>query len=68
MTKFKKLNKKPTTELKSKIDKLITANNSERDNTKLTKIIGDCKPRYLYGTIQIRKLYHKYLHGTIPNT
>ena len=43
-TKFKKLNKNPTNQLKSKINKLITANNAKLNSTKLLKIIGDYKP------------------------
>ncbi len=54
-TKFKKLNKNPTNQLKSKINKLITANNAELNSTKLPKIIGDYKPGYLYGTVKIHK-------------
>ena len=42
--KFKKLNKNLTNQLKSKINKLITANNAECNSTKLPKIIGDYKP------------------------
>ena len=38
-TKFKKLNKNPTNQLKSNINKLITANNVEHNSTKLPKII-----------------------------
>ena len=57
-TQFKKLNKNPTNQLKSKINKLITANNAEFNSTKLLKIIGDYKPGYLYGTIKIYKPNH----------
>ena len=42
-------------QLKSKINKLITANNAKLNSTKLHKIIGDYKPGYLYGTVNIRK-------------
>ena len=45
-TKFKKLDKNPTNQLKSKINKLITANNAELNSTKLPKIIGDYKPNH----------------------
>ena len=57
-TKFKKLNKNPTNQLKSKINKLITANNAELNSIKLPKIIGDYKPGYLYGTVKIHKPNH----------
>ena len=40
-TKFKKLNKNPTNQLKSKINKLSTANNAELNSKKLPKVIGD---------------------------
>ena len=56
--KKKKLNKNPTNQLKSKINKLITANNAELNSTKLPKIIGDYKPGYLYGTVKIHKPNH----------
>ena len=48
----KKLNKNPTNQLKSKINKLITANNAERNSTTLP-IIVDYKLSYLYGTVKI---------------
>ena len=51
----KKLNKNPTNQLKSKINKLITANNAELNGTKLPKIISDYKPGYLYGTVKLHK-------------
>ena len=54
-TNFKKLNKNPTNQLKSKINKLITASYAELNSTKLPKIIGDYKPGYLFGTVKIHK-------------
>ena len=57
-TNIKKLNKNPTNQLKSKVNKLITANNAELNSTKLPKIIGDYKPGYLYGTVKIHKPNH----------
>ena len=57
-TKFKKWNKNPTNQLKSKINKLITANNAKLDSTKLPKIIGDYKSGYLYRTVQMHKPNH----------
>ena len=55
---LKKLNKNPTNQLKSKINKLITAYNAECNSTKLPKIISDYKPGYLYGTVKIHKPNH----------
>ena len=49
--KFTKLNYNPTNQLKSKINKLINANNTEIHNIKLQKIIGNYKPGYIYGTV-----------------
>ena len=46
------------------MNKLITANNAKRDSTKLSKIINDYKPSYLYGTVKIHKLNHP-LHPII---
>ena len=57
LTKFQKL-KSPTNQLKTKINKLITANNAELNSTKLPKIIGDYKPGYTYGTVKIHKPNH----------
>ena len=42
-TKFKKLNKNLTNQLKSKINKLITAYSAKLNCTKLAKIIGTAK-------------------------
>ena len=53
--KFIKLNDNPTDQLKSKINKLINANNADLHNIKLPKIIGDYKPGYIYGTVKIHK-------------
>ena len=57
-TKFKKLNKNPTNQLKSKNNKLITADNAELNSTKIPKIIVDYKPGYLYGAVKIHKPNH----------
>ena len=59
-SKFKKSNMNPTNQLKSKIDKLITANNAELNSKKLPKIIGDYKPGNLFVTI------HKPNHPLRP--
>ena len=40
------------------MNKLITANNAGRDNTKLPKIIVDYKLCYLYGTVKIQKPHY----------
>ena len=53
--KFAKLNPKPTNQLKSKINKLINANDAVLHNIKWPKIISDYKPRYIYGTVKIHK-------------
>ena len=53
--KFTKLNHNPTHQRKSKINKLINANNAELHNIKLPKIIGDYKPDSVYGTVKIHK-------------
>ena len=55
LTKFKKLNKNPTNQLKSKINKLITAKNAKLNSTKLSKINDDYKPSYFYKTVKIYK-------------
>ena len=58
-TKFKKLNKNPTNQLKSKINKLITADNiAICENTKLPQIISNYKSGYLYKTVKIHKPNH----------
>ena len=57
-TKFNKLNKNPTNQLKSKTNKLITANSTYLNITKLPKIIYGYKAGYLYGTIKIHKPNH----------
>lgn len=54
-TKFIKINQNPINELKTKINKLITANNAQFDRLKLPKLIGNYKPSYLYGTVEIHK-------------
>ena len=53
--KFTKLNHNPTNQLKSKINKLINANNADLHNIKLPKIIGDYKPGNIHGTVKIHK-------------
>ena len=53
-----KTEKNPTNQLKSKINKLITANNAELNCSIQHKIIGDYKPSYLYGTVKIHKPNH----------
>ena len=63
-TKFKKLDKNPTNQLKLKINKLIIANNAKLNSTKLPKIIGDYKPSYIYGTVKMHKPNHP-LHPVI---
>lgn len=68
ITKFKKLNKNPTNQLKSKLNKLINTNNAEQNSLKLPKIVGDYRPGYIYGTIKTHKpilsvlSYRKYIY------
>ena len=65
-----KLNHNPTNQLKSIINKLINANNTDFHNMKLPKIIGVYKPGYIYGTVKIHKpgypLWPIILLVTIP--
>ena len=54
-TKFKKLNKDIINQLKTQLNKHITANNADSNCIKMQKIIVDYKPEYLYGTVKIHK-------------
>ena len=53
--KFKRLSKDTTDNLKKSVNALISANNAEIGSKKLTKITGEYKPGYLYGTVKIHK-------------
>ena len=46
--KFLNVHKDPTNQLKSNINKIITANNAQQNSFKLPKITGDYKSRYIY--------------------
>ena len=54
-TKFKMIQKDPTSQLKTKLNKLIDALNSVQGDIKFDKIIGDFTPGYIYGNIKIHK-------------
>ena len=56
-TKFKKLRKNPTEELKKTVNALITANNAEIGSQKLLPISGEYKPGYIYGNIKTHKVH-----------
>ena len=54
-TKFKRIKKDTTNDIKIKANKLITANNALIGGFKLDKIIGDFSPGYIYGTVKTHK-------------
>ena len=54
-TKFKKIGRDPTSELKVKANKLIDALNAAQGDIKIPRIIGDYKPGYLYGNVKTHK-------------
>ena len=60
--KFTKLNHNPTNQLKYKINLLLNANNADRYNMKLLKMIGDYKHRYINGTVKIYKPLRRSFH------
>ena len=49
------MNHNPTNQPESKINKLTNANNADLHNMKVSKIIGDYKPGYIYGTVKMHK-------------
>ncbi|XP_076030850.1 uncharacterized protein LOC143019032 [Oratosquilla oratoria] len=53
-TKFKKISNDPTSKLKVKVNKLITANNAAIDHLH-TPIIGEYSPGYIYGNVKTHK-------------
>ena len=53
--KFKLIQKDPTNQLKTKLNKLIDALNSVQGDIKFDKIAGDFTPGYIYGNIKIHK-------------
>ena len=54
-SKFQKLNKDPTDNVKSKANKLITTLNAVKNDIKISKIAGDFSPGYLYGSVKLHK-------------
>ena len=54
-TKFIKLQKDPTNNLKIKANKLISTNNAAQNMLKLSKIVGDYQPGYIYGNVKTHK-------------
>ena len=54
-TKFKPINKDPTQDIKKKANKIIDAINAVSDGPKLSKIIGDYSPGYIYGNVKTHK-------------
>ncbi|XP_076043751.1 uncharacterized protein LOC143026856 [Oratosquilla oratoria] len=54
-TKFKKISSDPTSKLKVKVNKLITANNAAIDHLHIPPIIGEYSPGYIYGNVKTHK-------------
>ena len=54
-TKFRKIDRDITAQLKQKANKLIETQNAVTDQLKLNKIIGDYQPGYIYGNVKIHK-------------
>ena len=55
VSKFQRLEKDPTQELKKKISRLVTLANNQQNTIKFPKIIGDYSPGYCYGTVKTHK-------------
>ena len=53
--KFKPIDYDPTNKLKSKANKIITSINAVSDQFKLSKIVGDFQPGYMYGNVKTHK-------------
>ena len=53
--KFRKISRNPVDELKKQANSLITAANSHSGTQTLTKIVGEYKPGYFYGTVKTHK-------------
>ena len=53
--KFKCIKKDPTIEVKQKANQLIDALNAAVNDLKLSRIIGDYQPGYIYGNVKIHK-------------
>ena len=54
-SKFQRITRNPTVELKTEVNKLIKTVNREADQKVLSPIIGEFSPGYLYGTIKTHK-------------
>ena len=54
-TKFQQIRRDPTEQLKTKVNKLIEANNAVINHHHINKIIGEYSPGYLYGNIKTHK-------------
>ena len=53
-SKFKKINRNPTDEIKSEINKIVTRIN-QTSSHKFTKLVGEYSPGYAYGTVKTHK-------------
>ena len=53
--KFVKINKDPTSSLKNSANKIISTLNAAQDCTKISKIIGDYRPGYIYENVKTHK-------------
>ena len=54
-TKFKKITKDPTEDLKRKVNKLVKENNKKNADLKLPEIVGQHSPGYMYGNVKTHK-------------
>ena len=54
-SKFRLIKRNPVDKLKQKANKLIEALNAAQSDLKLSKIIGDFRPGYIYGNIKVHK-------------
>ena len=54
-SKFKCISSNPTDQLKQKANKLIETVNAVQGDLKLSKIIGDYQPGYMYGNVKTHK-------------
>ena len=54
-TKFQRINRDPTVNLKQKANELISTLNAAQGDIHLNKIIGDFSPGYIYGNVKIHK-------------
>ena len=55
-SKFKPVTYNPTEQLKQRANKLMEALNTSYDDIKLSKIVGDYKPGYIYGNVKTHKI------------